>query len=70
MCHLVLLADNVGFQQAQAFHVPCRQMITVVYLLPDNHTDKVQPVDARFEREDWRGNADMVREIRKLTNVA
>ena len=46
----VLFSDNVGFQQAQAFHVPCRQMITVVYLLPDNHTDKIQPVDAGFER--------------------
>ena len=46
----VLFAHNVGFQQAQAFHVPCRQMNTVVYLLPDNHTDKVQPVDAGFGR--------------------
>ena len=46
----VLLADNVGFQQAQVFHVPCRQVITVVYLLPDNYTRKVQPVDAGFGR--------------------
>ena len=40
----------MDFQQAQAFHVPCRQVNTVVYLLPDNHTDKVQPVDAGFGR--------------------
>lgn len=46
----VLFADNVGFQQAQAFHEACREMDTVVYLLPDNHTDKVQPVDAGFGR--------------------
>lgn len=46
----VLFADNVGFQQTQAFHEACREMNTIVYLLPDNHTDKVQPVDAGFGR--------------------
>ena len=44
----VLFADNVGFQLAQGFHEACRKMNTIVYLLPDNHTDKVQPVDAGF----------------------
>ena len=46
----VLFTDNVGFQQTQAFHEGCREMNTIVYLLPDNHTDKVQPVDAGFGR--------------------
>ena len=46
----VLFADNVGFQQTQAFHEAYREMNTIVYLLPDNHTDKVQPVDAGFGR--------------------
>ena len=46
----VLFADNVGFQQTQAFHEARREMNTIVYLLPDNHTDKVQPVDAGFGR--------------------
>ena len=46
----VLFADNVGFQQTQAFHEGCREMNTIVYLLPDNHTDKVRPVDAGFGR--------------------
>ena len=46
----VLFADNVGFQKTQAFHEACSEMNTIVYLLPDNHTDKVQPVDAGFGR--------------------
>lgn len=46
----MLFADHVGFQQTQAFHEACREMNTIVYLLPDNHTDKVQPVDAGFGR--------------------
>ena len=46
----VLSADNVGFQQTQAFHEACREMNTIVHLLPDNHTDKVQPVDPGFGR--------------------
>ena len=46
----VLFADNVGFQIAQGFHEACRKMNTLVYLLPDNNTDKVQPIDAGFGR--------------------
>lgn len=43
----VLFADNVGFQQAKKFHEACRKEINaLVYLLPANHTDKVQPIDA------------------------
>ena len=44
----VLFADNFGSQLQQGFHEACREMNTIVYLLPDNHTDKVQPVDAGF----------------------
>ena len=44
----VLFADNVGFQQAQNFHEACRDLNTVVYLLPENHTDKVQAIDAGY----------------------
>ena len=44
----VLFADNAGFQQAQNFHDVCRDFNTVVYLLPENHTDKVQPIDAGY----------------------
>lgn len=43
----VLFADNVGFQLEKRFHNECRKEInTIVYLLPANHTDKVQPIDA------------------------
>eukprot|EP00794_Sanderia_malayensis_P014737 gene14737-16272_t len=43
----VLFADNVGFQLSQQFHDICRSKInTVVYMLPANYTDKVQPIDA------------------------
>ena len=43
----VLLANNVGFQQSQQFHETCRNQInTTVYMLPENHTDKIQPIDA------------------------
>ena len=43
----VLFADNVSFQQRQTFHETCRDEInTTVYMLPENHTDKIQPVDA------------------------
>ena len=67
ICHTisiltVLFADNVGFQQVQAFHVPCRQMNTIVYLLPDR-ADKVQPLDGE-EMQVWLGKK------RKLRNVA
>ncbi len=43
----VLFADNVGFQLSKEFHATCRRKVnTVVYMLPPNHTDKVQPIDA------------------------
>ena len=43
----VLFADNVGFQQSKEFHEKCRdELNTVVYMLPENHTDKLQPIDA------------------------
>eukprot|EP00794_Sanderia_malayensis_P013396 gene13396-14769_t len=43
----VLFADHVGFQLSQQFHDICRSKInTVVYMLPANHTEKVQPIDA------------------------
>lgn len=44
----VLFADNVSFQLAQNFHEACRDLNTVVYLLPENHTDKVQPINAGY----------------------
>lgn len=44
----VLFTDKVGFQEAQNFHEACRDLNTVVYLLPENHTDKVQPIDAGY----------------------
>ena len=31
----VLLAGNVGFQQAQEYHAACRELNTIVYLLPN-----------------------------------
>ena len=38
-------------QQTQAFHAPRSwQMNTIVYLLPDNCTNKVQPADTGFGR--------------------
>ena len=43
----VLFADYVSFQQSLKFHETCRDEInTTVYMLPENHTDKIQPVDA------------------------
>ena len=43
----VLFANNVGFQQSQQFLETCRNQInTTVYMLPENHTDKIQPIDA------------------------
>ena len=33
---------------SQNFHEVCRDFNTVVYLLPENHTDKVQPIDAGY----------------------
>ena len=46
----VLFVDNVLFQQTKEFHVACRKLNTVVYMLPENHTDKIQPIDAGFGR--------------------
>ena len=43
----VLFADSVSFQLDRAFHEKCRyECNTLVYLLPENQTDKVQPVDS------------------------
>jgi hypothetical protein len=43
----VIFADNVAFQQSKTFHQACRNEINAsVYMLPKNHTDKVQPIDA------------------------
>jgi hypothetical protein len=43
----VIFADNVDFQQEKQFHEACRkEMNAIVCLLPENHTDKVQPIDA------------------------
>lgn len=48
----VIFADNVGFQQEKAFHEMCRNEINaIIYLLPENHTDKVQPIDAGFGKQ-------------------
>ena len=45
----VIFADNVSFQQEKQFHEACRKEVNAsVYLLPENHTDKVQPVDAEI----------------------
>jgi len=48
----VIFADNVGFQQEKGFHEMCRKNINaIIYLLPENHTDKVQPIDAGFGKQ-------------------
>ena len=45
----VIFAHNVTFQQDKKFHDICRhELNTIVYLLPKNHTDKIQPIDAGF----------------------
>ena len=44
----VIFADNVTFQQDKDFHDACRDMNAIVYLLPENRTDKVQPIDAGY----------------------
>ena len=47
----VICVDNVGFQQAKKLHGPCRKEISaLLHLLPENHTGKVQPIDASFGR--------------------
>ena len=48
----VIFADNIGFQQEKGFHEMCRKEINaIIYLLPENHTDKVQPIDAGFGKQ-------------------
>ena len=48
----VIFADNVGFQQEKGFHEMCRKETNaIIYLLPENHTDKVQPIDAGFGKQ-------------------
>ena len=43
----VIFADNVRFQQSKEFHEACRNEINAtVYMLLENHTDKIQPIDA------------------------
>ena len=65
-------ADNVGFQQNKDFHETCRRELNaVIYLLPESHTDKVQPIDAgcgkllktriREAMERWLEEDDMIR---------
>lgn len=45
----VIFLDNVSFQQEKQFHDACRsELNAIVYLLPENHTDKIQPIDAGF----------------------
>ena len=45
----VIFADNVEFQQDKQFHNACRhEMNAIVYLLLENHTDKIQPIDVGF----------------------
>ena len=48
----VLFTDNGGFQQEKGFHEMCRKEINaIIYLLPENHRDKVQPIDAGFGKQ-------------------
>ena len=48
----IMFADNASFQYVQKFHEMCRgELNTVVYLLPSNHTDKAQSIDAGFVNE-------------------
>ncbi|KAK2559978.1 hypothetical protein P5673_017562 [Acropora cervicornis] len=43
----VIFADNVRFQQSKEFHEACRNEINAtVYMLLENHTYKIQPIDA------------------------
>ena len=47
----VLFADNISFQTEKVFHETCREICnTIVCLLPDSQTDKVQPIDAGIGR--------------------
>ena len=43
----LIFADNVRFQQSKEFHEACRNEINAtVYMLLENHTDKIQPINA------------------------
>ena len=43
----MIFADNVTFQLEKQFHDACRRELNANnYLLPENHTDKIQPIDA------------------------
>ena len=45
----VIFVDNVTFQQDKQFHDACRhELNAIVYLLPENHTDKIQPIHEGF----------------------
>ena len=57
----VIFADNVTFQQDKQFHDACRhELHAIVYLLPENHTDKILPIDVGFGKmyktKNWRGD--------------
>ncbi|CAB3999323.1 C2H2 zinc finger [Paramuricea clavata] len=41
-----VIFTDVGFQQGKEFHKACGKMNAIIYLLPENHTDKVQSIDA------------------------
>ena len=48
----VIFSDDVGFQQEKVFHEMCsKQINATIYLLPENHTDKFQPIDAGFGKQ-------------------
>ena len=48
----VIFADNVGFQQEKGSREMRRKEINaIIYLLPENHTDKAQPIDAEFGKQ-------------------
>ena len=47
----VIFADNVYFQLSKEFHEACREKgNATVYMLPENQTDKLQPIDAGIGR--------------------
>ena len=45
----VRFKDNVAFQQNKQSHDACRhELNSILHILPENHTDKIQPIDAGF----------------------
>ena len=47
----VIFADNVSFQLSKILNESCRTKCNAtVYMLPENQTDKVQPIDAGIGR--------------------